>query len=86
MYVVKRYTTALLRERLAEALDAAERGEGVFIERRGVTFTIQPHEPRVPPRRRTPSPVVELVDPAVRDGTWTWQTKAAGLSFKRRRA
>jgi len=33
---MKRYTVALVRERLAEALDEAERGEPLFIERKGI--------------------------------------------------
>ena len=82
---MKRYTTVLLRERLAEALDAAERGEGVFIERHGVTFILQPHNVKKRTRPR-PAPVIELVDPSVEAGAWTWAPTAKGVSFRRRRA
>jgi hypothetical protein len=82
MYVTmaKRYTVAAVRERLAEALDEAEKGIPVIIERRGVRYrlTVETAEPR--PRRRTPR--ITIVDPAVRGGQWTWDWTPDGCSFQ----
>jgi len=82
---VKRYTSSQVRERLADVLDAAERGEEVIIERRGVRFSIRAE--RAGSTRRRRQPVIETVDPAVAAGEWTWTWKPAGLTFssKRRR-
>jgi antitoxin (DNA-binding transcriptional repressor) of toxin-antitoxin stability system len=61
---MKRYTTATAKQRFSLLLDAAERGEPVIIERRGVRFRIQTD--RRSSRKRPPRyPVIEIVDPAV---------------------
>jgi antitoxin (DNA-binding transcriptional repressor) of toxin-antitoxin stability system len=80
---MKRYTSAELRSRLAEGLDAAERGESVVIERRGVRFALRAERARhrAPSNRR---PLFDIVDPAVANGQWTWALSSAGLRFKRR--
>jgi hypothetical protein len=82
---VKRYTSSQVRERLADVLDAAERGEEVIIERRGVRYSIRAERGRV--ARRTPRSLIESVDSAVAAGEWTWTWKRDGLTFssKRRR-
>jgi antitoxin (DNA-binding transcriptional repressor) of toxin-antitoxin stability system len=82
---MKRYTSSQVRERLADVLDAAERGEEVIIERRGVRYLIRAE--RANPARRSRKPLVDVVDPAVAMGEWTWTWKADGLAFsaKRRR-
>lgn len=80
---MKRYSSSELRSRLAEVLDAAERGESVVIERRGKRFALRAERGR----RRTPpsrGPLVDIVDPAVAEGQWTWALSPAGLTFKRR--
>ena len=74
-----------MRERLADVLDAAERGEEVVIERRGVRYSVRAE--RANPARRTRKPLIDIVDPAVATGEWTWTWKRDGLAFssKRRR-
>jgi hypothetical protein len=81
--VKKRYTVSVVRERLAEALDAAESGIPVFIERKGVRYRLAVDQPKAkPPRRST----IEVLDPAVREGEWTWDSGPKGLRFRRRRS
>ena len=80
----KRYTVAQVRERLAQALDEAESGTPVFIERRGVTYRLSVE----PGRRRTagrPTPRFELLDEAIAGGNWTWDWSPAGLKVQPRR-
>lgn len=75
------YTVAQVRERLASALDEADRGLPVYIERRGVRYrlSLEPQAPR-PVKRRGSR--VEVVDPAVAEGAWTWEWTAEGLDFQ----
>ena len=80
---MKRYTSSQVRERLADVLDAVERGEDVVIERRGVRFAIRTEGQRPPARRR--QPLVDIVDPAVAEGEWTWTWRSRGLAFTPRR-
>ena len=80
---MKRYTVSLVRERLAEALDEAERGSPVYIERKGVRFRLLLDSPKTRPVRRAPR--VHIVDPAVATGRWTWDWTPAGMRFRRRR-
>ena len=80
---MKRYTSSQVRERLSDVLDAAERGEQVVIERRGVRFAIRAEVSAPPARRRRP--LVDIVDPAVADGEWTWTWRSRGLTFTPRR-
>jgi hypothetical protein len=83
---VKRYTSSQVRERLADVLDAAERGEEVIIERRGVRYSVRAERVNRSARRGR-RPLVSIVDPAVAAGEWTWTWKPDGLTFssKRRR-
>jgi antitoxin (DNA-binding transcriptional repressor) of toxin-antitoxin stability system len=85
MYAVaKRYTVAVFRERLSDALDEAQKGNSVIIERRGTRYRLSVDSPaRRPPVRRSK---IEILDPAVESGTWTWQWAPDGLSFRRRRS
>jgi antitoxin (DNA-binding transcriptional repressor) of toxin-antitoxin stability system len=80
---VKRYTSSELRSRLAEMLDAAEGGEPVVIERRGTRFVLRA-EPVRPRARRWRRPLIEILDPAVADGQWTWGWSSNGLTFNGR--
>jgi prevent-host-death family protein len=79
---MKRYTTATAKQRFSLLLDAAERGEPVIIERRGVRFRVQTdrQSSRKRPRR---NPVIEIVDPAVANGEWQWQWSLNGLRFSK---
>ena len=72
MYGVKKYKVAMVRERLSQALDQAERGEPVFIERNGVTYRLSVERPAAR-RPRIRRPGMEILDPAVAGGDWTWQ-------------
>jgi len=74
----KRYSMAHAREELAHVLDLAERGESVVIERRGVQFTVS--VARDAPRRRRAAHL-EIVDPAIEAGQWSWEWKDGGLDF-----
>jgi hypothetical protein len=80
---MKKYTVSLVRERLSDALDQAERGESVLIERRGVTYRLSVEQPRRP--RRAASPRIEILDKAVEAGEWTWDWQDGELRFRARR-
>ncbi len=85
---MKRYSVSVVRERLADALDEAEAGIPVVIERHGVRFRLE-REPVVAARGKRPGVLLEIVDPAVSAGQWTWADRGAGLAFTprpRRRA
>lgn len=84
MYTVKRYPVAVLRERLAEALDAAYLGVPVVIERKGVRYRLT-RETTARKARSVRTPMFEIVDPAVMAGEWTWDWSPAGMTFKARR-
>ena len=83
MYIMKRYTVAQARERLADVLDEAERGGSVVIERRNVQYVVQAK--RAPRQARTRPSVIETLDPAVESGQWHWDWSAAGAKFSSRR-
>lgn len=77
---VKKYTVAMVRERLAEALDAAEQGVPVVIERRGVRYTLAVEGRTKRRRQRTRS--IQILDPAVARGKWSWDWTPGGVEFK----
>jgi hypothetical protein len=82
---VKKYSVAMVRERLSEALDQAQQGKPVFIERRGVTYQWTVRKPAA--RRKKAAPQIEVLDPAlVTSGKWTWEWKAGDLKFRTRRS
>jgi antitoxin (DNA-binding transcriptional repressor) of toxin-antitoxin stability system len=83
VYIVKRYSAAQARQRLSHLLDAAERGESIVIERRGVRFSVRPERARATRARSRLR--IEILDPAVADGTWTWTFDADGVRFRRKR-
>ena len=79
---MKRYTVSHVRERLSDALDEAERGQTVIIERKGVRYRLS-----VETKRQTAAksqPAIEVLDAAVAEGDWTWNWTAAGLKYRRR--
>jgi len=84
MYAVKRYTSSQVRERLSDVLDEVERGEEVVIERRGARFLLHADRSGRPKARRRGPPAIEILDPAVAKGEWTWTWKPAGLAFTKR--
>jgi hypothetical protein len=76
---MKHYSAAAARRQLADALDAAEAGVPVVIERRGVRFLLSREAaPRVP---ASGPALVEILDPAVECGHWTWAATTRGLRF-----
>jgi antitoxin (DNA-binding transcriptional repressor) of toxin-antitoxin stability system len=77
----KRYTVAQVRERLSDALDEAEKGVPVIIERRGVRFQLVRADAKARrPRQRAPR--IEVLDPTVVEGQWTWAWTPAGMKFR----
>jgi len=80
---MKRYTVSLVRERLSEALDEAEKGVPVIIERKGVRYRLAVDKPAS--ARKARQPQVEILDPAVADGQWTWNWTPGGLKFRAKR-
>ena len=85
MYCVKKYKVAVVRERLSHALDEAERGEPVFIERNGVTYRLSVEQPAARRPKVRPA-TMEILDPAVAGGDWTWDPGGGELQFTPRRA
>lgn len=79
-----RYTAAQARQRVAELLDAAERGPAVVIERRGTRFRVQAegHRRRPAGRRRS---ILAYLDPVVESGHWTWTWGSKGVTLVPRR-
>jgi hypothetical protein len=83
---VKKYTVTVARQRLAEALDEAERGVPVYIERRGVRYQVSVSPRKVKTRKTAHGPpAIEIRDPAVARGRWTWGWSPKGLNFRGRR-
>jgi prevent-host-death family protein len=80
---VRRYTVAQIRARLAEALDSAERGQPVLVERRGVRFRIESVRPRR--RAKAGAGLIVSVDAAVEAGRWSWEWERGALRFSGRR-
>jgi antitoxin (DNA-binding transcriptional repressor) of toxin-antitoxin stability system len=80
---VQRFSAAVARQRFSNLLDAAEKGEGFVIERRGAEFELIPRKPGRS-RARGPS-LIEWADPAVELGQWTWGSGAKGATFAPRR-
>jgi hypothetical protein len=63
-------------------LNQAAGGQSVTIERGKLRFRLVLDETRRAPR--TARPVIEILDPAVANGDWTWRPGRAGLAFKQR--
>jgi len=80
---MKRFSAAAARQQLSHLLDAAERGEGVVIERRGVQFEVRPRRAR--PARRARKSLIVSVDPSVGRGQWTWEHGPGGVEFRPRK-
>jgi antitoxin (DNA-binding transcriptional repressor) of toxin-antitoxin stability system len=78
LYIVKSYTASTARKNIAEVLDLAAGGEAVIINRRGVRFVLR-MLPKSSPTKKHASRI-EIVDPAVESGTWSWQWSPDGLA------
>ncbi len=79
---MKKYTVGMVRERLSEALDQAERGEPVLIVRGSVTYRLSVEQPST--SRKSRSPRIEILDRAVEAGQWTWDWSDGQLQFRAR--
>lgn len=77
---MKRFSAASAKQRLSYLLDAAERGEPVIIERRGVSFRVQP-ERQVSLQKARRRPILEILDPSITKGDWEWKWARGELSF-----
>lgn len=75
----------MVRERLAEALDEAQAGHPVFIERRGVTYRISVEAPGAKTRESHPRSI-EILDAAIERGAWVWEWNPRAGSGLRLRA
>lgn len=66
------------RKRLFKLLDAAERGETVVLERKGVRFRIavEPMSEAAP--REAEDALIEILDPTILSGEWTWEWEPDG--------
>lgn len=82
---MKKYGVGFVRERLAEALDYADKGVPVFIERRGVRYRLSV-EPTAKSARKPRKPYIEVLDPAIEKGEWTWDWSPGTLAVKTRRS
>ena len=80
---MRKYSVSMVRERLAEALDDADRGEPVFIERRGVTYELTVR--KVPSRRKKATRQIDVLDRAIVEGNWTWEWEKGDLQLRTRR-
>jgi hypothetical protein len=81
---MRKYSVSMVRERLSEALDAADQGQPVLIERRGVTYELTVR--KAPGRKKKATPQIDILDPAIVDGTWTWAWEKGDLQLRTRRA
>lgn len=81
---MKRYTVSQVRERFAEALDQAERGVPVIIERKGIRYSLKVERPSAARPRKRKS-IITYMDPAVEAGQWSWEMGPEGLAFRDRR-
>jgi antitoxin (DNA-binding transcriptional repressor) of toxin-antitoxin stability system len=81
---MRKYTVSMVRERLAEALDEADRGEPVFIDRRGVTYELTVRKD--PGRRKKATRQIDILDKAIVEGNWTWEWEKGDLQLRTRRS
>jgi hypothetical protein len=80
---MRKYSVSMVRERLSEALDDADRGKPVFIERRGVTYELTVR--KGPSRKKKATPQIDILDPAIVEGNWTWEWEKGDLQLRTRR-
>ncbi|MGE3841471.1 MAG: type II toxin-antitoxin system Phd/YefM family antitoxin [Vicinamibacterales bacterium] len=77
---MKKFMVREARAALTDLLDAAERGDSVVIERRGVLFTLSAARPEKPRPRRAPR--IARVADSVLSGEWTWDWTPDGVAFR----
>jgi len=81
---MSKYSVSMVRERLAEALDGADRGEPVFIERRGVTYELTVRKSSS--RRKKAPRQIDILDKTIVEGNWTWEWEKGDLKLRTRRS
>ena len=72
VHMSKRYSVSQVRERLSDALDEADRGTPVVIERRGVRYQLTRMAAVTATRPSRRRPRIKVLDPAVTAGQWRW--------------
>ena len=77
---MKRYTVSQVREQLSQALDEAEQGKAVVIERRGVRYSLKVERLVRRPHRRKSR--ISYMDPALEAGQWSWEWGPKGPEFR----
>jgi hypothetical protein len=80
---MRKYSVSMVRERLSEALDDADRGKPVLIERRGVTYELTVR--KTASRKKKATRQIEVLDRAIVDGNWTWDWEKGDLQLRTRR-
>ena len=84
VHAMKEYGVASVRERLAEALDYADQGVPVFIERRGVRYRLSVDEATKPASKARKS-YLEVLDPVIETGEWAWNWSPGSFTLKAHR-
>lgn len=83
---VTRLTASDARQEFFRLLDAVEQGEAVVVERKGVRFRLSLLEPAAEKHASGSVSPVEVSDPDVLSGDWTWSGDQDGqLQFRPRR-
>jgi prevent-host-death family protein len=77
VHIVKRYTVARFRARLAQVLDEVEAGEVVTIERRGRRFRLVGDD-HATKREAIPPPFFAVTDDTLLEHGWTWDWRGPG--------
>lgn len=83
---VTHLTASDARQEFFRLLDAVEHGEAVVVERKGVRFRLSLLEPAAGTHPSGSASPVEVSDPDVLSGDWTWGGDENGqLQFRPRR-
>jgi hypothetical protein len=78
---MKTYSVANVRKQLAKALDLAESGESVAIERRGVLFELKRRDAHAASGRGRK--LVDILDDVIADGDWHWTAPGPKMTMKK---
>jgi len=81
---MRKYSVSMVRERLSEALDEADRGQPVFIERRGITYELTVR--KAARRKKKATRQIDVLDRAIVEGNWTWDWEKGDLQLRTRRS
>jgi prevent-host-death family protein len=79
-YNVKRYSASQFRQNLSRALDEAEQGQPVVVDRAGRRFRIVPEVSSN--RARKAEPIFRLAQRDLLDRGWSWTWTERGLSLR----